>query len=359
MNKKLTVLIIIFALLLAAEVIFIGFGGSGQPGGTDAARRDESVPGDISASTAMSGTASGVSDTEDASDTDAVSEAIAAADEAGLDKAGRDKADPDVDTDDERPVDDLISLINVDGTTAAERISPPSGFERPPLDEGSFGEYLRNLALKPHGSRVKYYDGATKPWDVHVAVVDMDVGKRDLQQCADAVIRLRAEYLYENGKYDEIHFNFTNGFNAKYSKWIQGYRISVTGNKAVWVEKGSKGTDYESFRKYLDVVFTYAGTLSLSQEMKKIDLEEMQLGDVFLKGGSPGHCVIIIDMAENPQTGEKVFLTAQSYMPAQDIHILKNPANEDGNPWYPVQFGDELVTPEWTFSKDQLYRFAE
>ncbi len=252
-----------------------------------------------------------------------------------------------------------VSLINEEGLTEAERILPPDGFDRVTLEEGSFCEYLRNLPLKPQGSPVRYYDGSIKPWDVHVAVIDLDVGKRDLQQCADAVMRLRAEYLYSKKLYDQIHFNFTNGFNAEYKKWMDGYRIKVTGNKAVWVKQGSSGTDYESFRKYLDVVFAYAGTLSLSKEMENIELKDIRTGDVFLKGGSPGHCVIVLDMAENPQTGEKVFLTAQSYMPAQDIHILKNPSNEGGNPWYPLDFGDELVTPEWTFSKDQVYRFTD
>lgn len=58
------------------------------------------------------------------------------------------------------------------------------------LSEGSFAEYLRNLPLKPHGTKVKYYNGEEKPNDVYVAVIDIDVGTRDLQQCADAVIRL-------------------------------------------------------------------------------------------------------------------------------------------------------------------------
>jgi hypothetical protein len=363
MNRKIICAIIVLALVLAAEAIFIWNAGSGQPGGPDAVRIKEEVQAGDSIDTVMPGT--GIYDTDwqdvsgDGGSDDTAGTGTGGVDEIGPDKSGRDKSGSGINSDDESDAGDPISLINKEGTTAAERILPPEGFERIGLDEGSFGEYLRDLPLKPHGSPVKYYDGGTKPWDVHVAVVDMDVSSRDLQQCADAVIRLRAEYLYKNGRYDQIHFNFTNGFNAQYSKWIQGYRISIKGNDAVWTEGGSKGTDYESFRKYLDMVFSYAGTLSLSKEMKRIDLKDLQPGDVFLRGGSPGHCVIVTDMAENPVTGERVFLAAQSYMPAQDIHILKNPANEDDNPWYPVKFGEELVTPEWTFSKDQIYRFAD
>ncbi len=250
-------------------------------------------------------------------------------------------------------------LINEEGMTASERIRTPAGYERIELTEGSFGEFLRDLPVKQHGTSVSYYDGGIKPYDVHEAVIDIDVGTRDLQQCADAVIRLRAEYLYSKGMYDRIHFNFTNGFNAKYEKWLEGSRIMVSGNKAYWVENEDRDAGYESFRKYLDMVFAYAGTQSLSQEMKRIGVEEALPGDVFLKGGTPGHCVILIDMAKNPQTGERIFIIAQSYMPAQDIHILKNPANEDGNPWYKLDFGEELFTPEWTFSKDQVFRFAD
>ena len=51
----------------------------------------------------------------------------------------------------------------------------------------------------------------------------------------------------------------------------------------------------------------------------------MQIGDVLIQGGSPGHAVIVVDMAENPATGEKLYLLAQSYMPAQDIQSAGEP----------------------------------
>ncbi|HEX2944995.1 MAG TPA: DUF4846 domain-containing protein [Clostridia bacterium] len=254
---------------------------------------------------------------------------------------------------------ETASLINPEGGIVQERIRTPEGFLRVDAGKGSFAEYLRNLPLKPDGSKVVYYNGEIKPRDVHAAVIDLDVGSRDLQQCADSVIRLRAEYLYGKGLYEKIHFNFTNGFNAEYSNWIKGRRISVSGNKAGWTGGGSTGTGYESFRSYLDMVFAYAGTLSLSKEMKNIPIEDMQPGDVFVKGASPGHCVIVLDMAFNEDTGGKCYLLAQGYMPAQDMHVLKNPAKQDGDPWYSAGSDEEIVTPEWVFTKDQLYRFND
>lgn len=252
-----------------------------------------------------------------------------------------------------------VNLINPNGRTVPERINPPEGFTRVESAEGSFGQYLRRLPLKAHGSLVKYYNGSTKTRDVYEAVVDLDVGDRDLQQCADAVIRMRAEFLYGKGLYNKIQFNFTNGFEADYATWMKGNRIVVEGNKAYWVNRTGYTNDYKSFRKYLDMVFAYAGTLSLSKEMLKVPLEEMKIGDVFLKGEDPGHCVIVVDMAENITTGEKLFIIAQSYMPAQDIHILKNPGNKGISPWYPSDFGEMLNTPEWVFNKNQLVRFKD
>ena len=116
---------------------------------------------------------------------------------------------------------------------------------------------------------------------------------------------------------------------------------------------------YAGFRRYLDMVFAYAGTLSLSKEKKKVSLDDIKIGDVFLKGEDPGHCAIVLDIAENKATKEKLFMLAQSYMPAQDIHVLKNPENSELSPWFSVNFGEILLTPEWKFYKHQLMRFKD
>lgn len=249
-------------------------------------------------------------------------------------------------------------FIQAEGTNIETRVKLPNGFERVVAPAGSFAAYLRKVALKPAGSGVFLFNGLPKLAQVHVAVMDIDVGTRDLQQCADAVMRLRAEYLYAQKRYADIHFNFTNGFNCTYSKWREGYRIKVSGNQVSWYKKGAVDGTYKTFRSYLDMVYSYAGTLSLEKELKPIKYSEMNIGDVLIRGGSPGHAVIVVDMAQNAKTGEKLFLLAQSYMPAQDIHILQNPNDPKLSPWYSTNSGGEAVlTPEWDFVKGNLRRF--
>ena len=244
------------------------------------------------------------------------------------------------------------------------RVPPPQRYERTRVAPASFGDWLRNLPLKKGNPNVMLYNGSPKGnQSAHAAVFNVDVGNQDLQQCADAVMRLRSEYLYQASLFNQIQYNFTNGFTANYAKWRSGYRPVTKGNKTTWAKKPkTKGkskpiTAYDDFKLYLTDVFRYAGSLSLSKEMKPIDIADMHIGDVFIKGGTPGHAIIVVDMAQNPQTGEKLFLLAQSYMPAQDIQLLNNPNNNGLSPWYSADFGEELVTPEWTFGLVMLKTF--
>jgi hypothetical protein len=248
-------------------------------------------------------------------------------------------------------------ILNENGAVIRTRFLPPKGFQRVGPQKGSFGKYLQNLPLKSHGSPVFYYNGKVKLNAVHAAVIKMDVGKRDLQQCADAIMRLRAEYLWKEKKYDQISFNFTNGFPVGYAKWKQGFRVRVQGNRCFWKKRREPSNTYGDLRNYLIMIFRYAGTYSLSRELIPVSLKDLQIGDVFIQGGFPGHAVIVVDAAVNGETGEKVFLLAQSYMPAQEIHILKNPENEAISPWYSAEIGEKLETPEWSFTKKDLKRF--
>ncbi len=242
--------------------------------------------------------------------------------------------------------------------TLKKRIIVPNGYQRVNIPADSYEYWLRHLPLKPENTPVYLHNGKLKGnQKAHYAVIDIDIGIKNLQQCADAVIRLKAEYLYSTKDYDAIHFNFTSGHQASFTKWLEGYRPVIKGNTVRWRKTSTRENNYTSFRNYLEIVFMYAGTYSLNKELQLVDVKNMQIGDVFIKGGSPGHAVIIVDMAIHPYTKNKVFLLAQSYMPAQNIHILNNPKNDILNPWYNINFGEKLQTPEWCFTKGQLKRF--
>ncbi len=237
----------------------------------------------------------------------------------------------------------------------AERFQVPHGCVRVETGAGSFGAFLRSLPLKPPGSPVLLHDGRKKPrQDVHAAVIDMSVGDRDLQQCADAVMRLRAEYLFAAGRQDEIAFDFTNGFRAEWKRWRQGDRIWCDGRRCAWRRAATADSSHAQLQRFLETVFMYAGTLSLSRELIDASGLPLEPGDVFIRGGSPGHAMIVVDAARTGD-GRTFFLLAQSYMPAQEIHIARNARTPMGA-WHELE-GEQLRTPEWTFAWSERKRW--
>jgi hypothetical protein len=241
----------------------------------------------------------------------------------------------------------------------ATRFAPPAGFHRVDAAPGSFGAWLRGLPLLRGRPPVHLFDGSLKGNQAaHAAVIDIDVGNKDLQQCADAVIRLRAEWLFSRGAYDRICFHATSGDTMPWPLWKRGQRARVKGNHLTWADQAKPSEGHETFRRYLDVVFDYAGTMSLEKELAPVAPPGVtEIGDVFVKGGSPGHAVIVVDAAEDDH-GRRVFLLAQSYMPAQQVHVLVNPA-ETGSAWYGDGAGPKLVTPEWEFVWSAHRRFPD
>ncbi|MBO0356782.1 DUF4846 domain-containing protein [Hymenobacter sp. BT186] len=239
----------------------------------------------------------------------------------------------------------------------AARFAPPPGCRRVALTPGSFGHWLRYLPLLPAGTAVHLFNGRLKdPQNVHAAVLNIDVGSRDLQQCADAVIRLRGEYEYSRQP-NQVHFHLTSGDDIRFADWYRGRGFQVRDNAVVAAPKAVEQPTHTVFRRYLDQIFTYAGTLSLARELTPTPLASVQPGDVFIRGGSPGHAVLVLDVAELPATGQRYVLLAQSYMPAQQIHVLRDAAAARGV-WFAVNPNNaRFDTPEWTFGREELRRF--
>lgn len=233
---------------------------------------------------------------------------------------------------------DGYQFIDPNGMTIKSRFLLPEGFKRLQYKTVAFGSFLENLPLYSIDQEVHYYNGKIKRREnIYNSVVKLHIGKRDLHQCADAIMRLRADYLYGQKRYKDIKFNFlSDGKPRAYTNYAKG------------------DYSYPTYWKYLEYIFAYANTASLHDELHQVNTtQEVKIGDTFIQKGSPiGHAVIVVDLAKN-NSGKTIVLLAQSYMPAQDIQILNNWNDSKLSPWYDID-QNIIKTPEWTFYPKNL-----
>jgi len=209
----------------------------------------------------------------------------------------------------------------------------PEGYRR--VETAGFGQYLRQVKLKSSRTVFLYNGTPKRNQEAQYAVIDISTGNRDLQQCADAVMRLKAEYLFNIRGFDQISFR---DYAGKYHAFHPPFSRT-------------------RFDAYLQKVFGACGSASLSRQLHPVnDFADIRPGDVLIRGGFPGHAVLVMDVAIN-DNNEKIFLLAQGFMPAQDMHVLLNPAEENGSPWYHANMGPVVYTPEYTFRTNELKRW--
>lgn len=251
------------------------------------------------------------------------------------------------------------NTIHENKDTVRERFPAPEGYEWIEEPSGSFGYFIEHFTLRPYGSPVLKYDGTQiAKQHLHEAVFDIDTGTKDLQQCADAVIRLRAEYLFKTGKSDEIRFHFTSGDLLSWNDYRSGIRAFVNGNSVRFRKTTAYDDSYGNFRNYLDLVFNYAGTISLNRETEPVTkTQELKSGDILITPGSPGHVVFIAGACRNKK-GERLFLLGEGFTPAQSIHILSNSFDSEISPWYSLRTDDpETKTARYIFKPSNFRKF--
>ena len=219
-------------------------------------------------------------------------------------------------------------------------------------DASSWQYFLQHLPVvdKPI---VDYRGKPIHYQEKHVGIIPYDVGTSDLQQCADALMRLRAEYLFQQKRYNEIGFHFVSGDYYSWNDYCKGLRPVAKKNEVKFVTTSSSEKTHESLRRYLDIVYSYASTISLAKELKLAT--GFEIGTVVIHAGSPGHCFIIIDEAIS-KAGEKVYKLAEGYTPAQSIYVLRNLDEEGISPWYQLKNG-VIETASYRFDDYKLGRF--
>jgi hypothetical protein len=226
------------------------------------------------------------------------------------------------------------------------RFAPPDGYMRVAEAEGSFGAFLRTLPLAPKGTPVTTYRGelVREGDDEYVAaVVALDQSHADLQQCADSVIRLHAEWLWSRGRRD-ASYEASSGAPMPFARWMNGERAVAKGTGLAWQKsRVAGGRDHDAYRAWLDDVFAYANTVSLARTSKSVMPADLRAGDFFIHPGWPGHVVLVLDVARDTQ-GHAAVLLGQGYMPAQSFHLMR-PSRE--SPWFRLDPEAPVTTPFW------------
>lgn len=244
-----------------------------------------------------------------------------------------------------------VSLVNVDGQTISDRFRVPEGFSRISVEEGSYAEYLRSLPVKSHGNQPLCYDGtyfhAEEP--EYMTALDIPLDNRDLEQASDSAIRLHAEYLYKTKQYDKIKYPLVDGKIISYDKWMDGYRLISKDSTLEWVKKTDPSNTADDLASYLNMVYAYSNTKALNEYLTVIDTLDIAIGDMFVYR-SPytiGRCVMVIDMAVNADTHEKIALLAMSNnFLTTEIGILRNLSQRQNVCWFQLPTTDVETSGE-------------
>ncbi len=226
--------------------------------------------------------------------------------------------------------------------TILDAFPPPPGTTRvaPP---DAWGAWIQTMALRDISEPLRAYDG--RRLHGHDAwVIDLPMVSGDLQQCADALLRVRGEWQRSVGA--PVSFYATSGDPIPWARYAGGERPYADGNRIRW-RAGGDG----SWEGYLTRVFDWAGTISLKAYETEPVSRGPQPGDILVRGGSPGHAVLLMDVAVD---GDRTYiLFAESYMPAQDFHIERGPV--DG--WWRWDPDHEMDLRTWVFSAADLRRW--
>ncbi len=242
----------------------------------------------------------------------------------------------------------------------ATRFPAPAGYRRVAVPPGSFADWLRHLPLRAPGTPVRDYAGTKldRSTAVAAAVIDLDVGRRDLQQCMDTVMRLRGEYHWWRKRAYRTRFRYGGGRYFGWSQWARGIRPKRRGRRIVYEKRAGVAMGRRSFRRYLTFMFAMTGTAHNTAE-PRVPFAKLAAGNFFVQPppmpGFLGHAVVILDVARDSR-GRVRALIGEGYTPAQDLHVLKAPG---GGAWYRLDPRHPVQTPLWgtAFQWSQLHRF--
>lgn len=229
--------------------------------------------------------------------------------------------------------------------TLLSRFATPPGYERVALEPGSFGDWLRTLPLAARDTPVVNFRGdVVHPADDEylAAVVAIDIGTIDLEQSPDAVLRLHAEWSWSVNRARDLTYRGAKHLEMPFSRWLKGDRLIASDTGAAWVPRAKPSEpEHAELRAFLDGVFTWANSTSVATHATPVSAEDVAPGDFFIHVRSPGHALIVLDIAHK-KSGERLALLGQALNPAQSIHVLR-PGRKTA--WFSLRPPKPILTP--------------
>lgn len=242
-------------------------------------------------------------------------------------------------------------VIQADAPTLGERFAPPQEYTRAEAAEGTFAAYLRDLPLKPDGTSVAQHDGTVSS-AAAAAVVDIDIGTSDRCQLTDALLLLRARFLFDTGRKNDIQFYFSSGFLYDFTTYTTGRRVKINGNDVRWVAKEAAGDTLPDLYNYLGTLYSYSRAASVKANDTK-QTGQIVPGAVFTNDGG----AMIADVARNDTTGETLVILVRGGSPASDLYVVKNIQLPDLSPWISVSAGGGIYLDGVTFLESDAREF--
>src|SRR5262249_30113900 len=155
-----------------------------------------------------------------------------------------------------------------------------------------------------------------------------------------------------------IGFDLFDGERYRFLAYAEGTTPIVKGSAIAWQNGRPRDASHASLRRWLDILYGFASTRSLVRELRPVGrFADATIGDVLVRPGTPGHAVLIVDMASDPTSGRRMVIIAESSMPARSVRIARNPQDPALGPWLPLVDGRPLLLPGTSFESSQLRRF--
>jgi len=224
---------------------------------------------------------------------------------------------------------------------------PPPATDILPTKEGSFGDWLASLPVDSAHTVLHYYTGdEALQQNGHAAIIDIPV-KNNIQDSRKIIMRLYAEYLYQQGRYNELQFSNNEGNII---------------NPKIWFSEKYPGQPfqfpYRDFRKYLNETLAAASWKSWMQKLEKISRLEAQAGDIVYQKSGGGSHAMLIAAAANGRNGQRYHLYIEGATPPAEVHVVANNEQKVLSPWYPMIEGQPVRTPYWVFNDKNYYRLV-